>query len=183
MIKTSTRVIGKIALVLFLLWHMAAVFIYSIPREANDTYAKWAREELLPGVTPYMFATSQWQLWNIFSPDPLRRVTAYRIEVREGTTWKELTTIEPYAYSFFRHAPHMKMMGNLLDEFSDNRAPYAGRFLQLTCLEYKVESQTPIRLVYRWYVLPLLKEPMTKSWWAEWQPTTTDTVGFTITCP
>ncbi len=181
--QSPLNVAGKIVLIIFLLWHISAVFIYSIPREANDIFAKWSRIDLLPPVTPYMFATSQWQLWNIFSPDPLRRVTAYRIEIHEDNRWQELTTIEPYAYSFFRHAPRMKMMGNLLDEFSNNRAPYAGRFLQLICLDHAVSAETPIRLVYRWYVLPQLKEPMPKSWWAQWTAKTTDTIGFTTVCP
>lgn len=162
---------------------MFAVAVYSTPRDSKSDIAKLAKAKLIPLVTPYMYTTSQWQLWDIFSPDPMRRVTSYRIDVRESEDWRELVTFAPDGYSFFRHAIRIKMTGNLLNEFDDNRAPFAGRFMHLLCSEYNLSSGTPIRLVYEVYVLPYLTEPQTAAWWATWQPDITERIGFTSTCP
>jgi hypothetical protein len=179
------RTIGKVVLVLFLLWHMFAVAVYSVPRDSKDVFGLWAQIDLIPLVSPYMFVTSQWQLWNIFSPDPLRRVTSYRIEIRENERWRELITIEPDAYSIFRHSTRLKLMLNILDEFKNDRAPYAGRFMHLLCADYKLEQGTPIRLIYHWYVLPQLAELRSRAWWEQWSSALrpVDTLGFTTTCP
>lgn len=177
------RHVGRLVLVLVLIWHMFAVAIYSIPRDAKDVFATWTRIDLLPTVTPYMYATSQWQLWNIFAPDPLRRVTSYRIEIQKNGVWEPLITIGPDSYSIFRHATRMKLMGNMLDEFSNNRAAIAGRFLTLLCSEHNVPSGTSIRLTYDFYVLPYLTQPQTAEWWSNWQPQYNSNIGFTTTCP
>lgn len=177
------RTIGKALLVAFLLWHMFAVAAYSIPRDAKDDFAVLAHRKLIPLVSPYLFMTSQWQLWNIFAPDPLRRVTAYRVEVQEGRNWRTIDTVSPDMFSFFRHAARVKLMGNLLDEFSDNRAPFAGRYMQLLCMEQNIPTDTPIRLVYSYYVLPKPEKPQTMHWWAQQIPHWTDYTGFTTTCP
>lgn len=177
------RIAGKIILILFLLWHAFSVAFYSIPRDAKDVFSVWTRIDVLPVITPYMYVTSQWQLWNIFAPDPLRRVTAYRIDVQREGTWQHLITIEPNAYGILRHATRMKLMNNMLDEFSDNRAAMAGRYLALLCAEKGVPSDTPIRLTYEYYVLPLLTEAMNTQWWHNWQAKRMSNVGFTTTCP
>jgi len=183
MFRSPVDLLGKVLLVPFLLWHMFAVAIYSIPRDAKDVFSQWSRIDLLPAVTPYMYATSQWQLWNIFSPDPLRRVTAYRIEIQKDGLWQHLLIVDPSAFSLFRHATQMKLMGNILDEFRDNRAPLAGRYLSLLCAEYQIASDTPIHLIYDVYVLPLLDTPHTVTWWRQWEPEPFSTLGFTTTCP
>jgi hypothetical protein len=174
---------GRLVLVLVLIWHMFSVAFYSIPRDAEDVFSKWTRLDVLPLISPYMYATSQWQLWNIFAPDPLRRVTSYRIEVKEDAQWKELITIGPDTFSVFRHATQMKLMGNILDEFKDNRAPLAGRFLHLLCTKHGVASDTAIRLMYTYYVLPQPAEPQSAAWWRAWQPRPESYPGFTTTCP
>ena len=176
------RSLSRLVLVLFLLWHMFAVAVYSVPRAANDDVAVFTKRVLIPAVSPYMFFTSQWQLWNIFSPDPLRRVTAYHIEQEQTGVWKALETIEPDAFSPFRHAPRMKMMGNLISEFDNNRAPFAGRLMQLACATYGVPSGTRVRLVYRVYVLPYLTRPQTAAWWSAWKPDIEEHTGFVTSC-
>jgi hypothetical protein len=177
------RIAGKIILIFFLLWHMFAVAVYSIPRDAKDVFAQWSRIDLLPRVTPYMLITSQWQLWNIFAPDPLRRVTTYRIDIRTTEGWTTLTTVGPGSFSIFRHATHMKLLGNTLDEFKDNRAPIAGRYLHLLCAGHALPAGTPIRLFYDVYVIPFLTEPQTAGWWRMWKPEHSSSLGFTTTCP
>jgi hypothetical protein len=181
--RSLINVVGKSILVIFFLWHMFSVAVYSIPRDAKDAFSQWSRFDLLPLVTPYMYITSQWQLWNIFAPDPLRRVTTYRTEIRRDNGWVQLEAVGPDSFSIFRHATRIKLMGNMLDEFSDNRAAIAGRYLHLLCSEHNVPSGTPMRLWYDVYILPFLTEPQTARWWREWQPEYSSTLGFSTTCP
>ena len=74
---------SRLAVVGFVLWHAFAVLVYSVPRVAADPISTWTRRRLVPVVGPYMFLTSQWQLWNLFAPDPTRLVTIDRIDVGE----------------------------------------------------------------------------------------------------
>lgn len=186
MVHPLLRTLGKILFVLFLGWHMFAVAVYSIPREAKDAFAVWTRIDILPIITPYMFATSQWQLWNIFAPDPLRRVTSYLVFAETGDNgqdWNQIDEITPHSFSIFRHSTQMKLMSNLLDELKDDRGPFVGRYLELECAARHVVQGTPVRLVYRSYVLPVPPASKNRSWWDTWTPSPTELIGFTITCP
>lgn len=173
----------KIGLIVFVIWHMFAVSVYSIPRDAKDMYATWSRQVLLPKVTPYMLITSQWQLWNLFSPDPLRRVTFYRIETETNGDWYELTTIQPGTFSAWRHATWFKLLGNIWNEFDEPKSPLAGRMLHLLCKEHNVQEHTPIRLVYEYYVIPQHQKRESATWWNAWKPQTSSYIGFTTECP
>jgi hypothetical protein len=182
-IKNFFVIVGKICLMLFVTWNMFAVGIYAVPREAEDKIAVAWKQVLLPIVSPYVLFTSQWQLWNIFAPDPLRRVTFYRIETQQDGMWKEVTTIKPGSFSIWRHATQFKMLGNILDENSQDRAPIAGRFLHLFCGQEHIASTTPIRLVYVYYIIPYHSQRMPPSWWDTWLPDISSYVGFNTTCP
>jgi hypothetical protein len=162
---------------------MFAVAVYSTPRDSKSDVATLAKAKLIPFVTSYMYLTSQWQLWDIFAPDPLRRVTTYRIDIQDESGWRELETFGPHGYSFFDHAVYIKLTNNLLSEFEDNRGPFAGRFMHLVCAEHGITSGTRVRLVYQIYVLPYLTEPQTMQWWAAWEPEISERIGFTTSCP
>ena len=99
---------------IFGLWHAFAVLAFSVPRVARDPVSAWARGGLLPIVAPYMFITSQWQLWDLFAPDPPRLVAAYRTEVGSQDGWRELTTVRPGTFSIWRHNARFQLMRNLL---------------------------------------------------------------------
>lgn len=174
---------GKLLLIGFIAWHMFAVLVYSIPREARDMYAVLSRDVLLDVVTPYMYATSQWQLWNMFSPDPLRRVTFYRIETEANDQWYKRTTMQPGTFSIWRHATRFKMLGNLLNESDEPQSRLAGRMLHLLCKEYGLQKGTGIRLVYEYYMIPQHQERASAAWWNAWKPDTYSYVGFTTHCP
>ncbi len=173
----------KLAIALFVIWHAFAVAVYPIPRDARDPIAMWVKLDLLPIVTPYMLITSQWQLWNLFSPDPLRRVTFYKIEAQSGDTWHEIETIQPGSFSTWRHAVQFKLMSNMLDEFSQNRAPLAGRYLHLKCEEYGLAEGTSVRLTYMYYVIPYHERRESRAWWDAWKPEMNEHIGFTTECP
>lgn len=181
--NTFQKTAGRSLLIIFFLWHAFSVVVYTIPREAKDRYATLSHRLFLPVVERYMLITSQWQLWNLFSPDPLRRVTFYRIETAEGKDWRKLFTIEPGTYPPWEHATKFKMLMNTLDEFSNNRAPLAHRFLHLLCEEQSVAPETPIRLVYEFYTIPYHTQLMSRAWWESWKPDIDSYVGFTTRCP
>jgi len=63
------------ALIAFFLFHAAAVALYSIPREGVTGFPQALRAASMPIVSPYLLRTAQWQVWNLFAPDPLRRET------------------------------------------------------------------------------------------------------------
>lgn len=177
------KFIGKLLLIGFVLWHMFSVAIYTVPRVAVDPVAKWIMAKPLPIVTPYMLMTSQWQLWNIFAPDPLRLVTYYRVEVKNAGTWYELQLLQNGTFSIWRHATRFKLYSNLLNQDDTGHRELKGRFLQLICEEEKVSPGTPIRLVYQNYVIPYHEKRESTSWWNAWQPEPYDKIGFISTCP
>lgn len=181
--SSHMRIITKIIVIFFLIWHMFAVFFYAIPRDANDMFSQWTRLDILPIISPYMLQTSQWQLWNIFSPDPLRQVTAYLIEIQEDNEWKDLLSMDADSYSILRKPTHTKLMLNALDTSKDTQAPVAGRFLHLLCEEKGIASETPIRLSSIIYTIPYLTKPQSSQWWRKWQPEYFSRLEFTTTCP
>lgn len=181
--KHALRLSGKTAIILFVLWHTYAVAVYTVPRDAKDRYAQWIIAELIPDVTPYMLQTSQWQLWNLFSPDPLRRVTFYRVQTLDDETWTDVERIEPGHYSVWRHSTRFKMMGNMFDENAQNRGPLARRFLHLACREHGIAPGTNVRLLYEYYVIPYHTARQSRAWWDAWLPTPQQYVGFETLCP
>lgn len=181
--KTALRLFGQTAIILFVLWHSYAVAVYATPRVAKDPVSKWVIAELIPDVAPYMLQTSQWQLWNLFAPDPLRRVTFYRVQMLENETWKEVETIDADRYSIWRHAVRFKLMSNMLNEFEENREPLATRFLHLKCSEYDLPQGIPVRLVYEYYVIPKHEKRQSLAWWNAWKPDPQSYPKYDTFCP
>lgn len=177
------RILGKCFIGAFVFWHAFAIAVYATPREAKDPLAAFVKRDMIPLVTPYVQWTSQWQLWNLFSPDPLRRVTFYHVQAEENSMWRDIRTIQPGTYSMWRHATQFKMLSNILGEFESNREAVAGRFMHLICKEDGITSGTPIRLVYEYYVIPYHTKRESIVWWNAWKPQPERYTGFQTTCP
>ena len=171
----------KPLIIAFCLWHTAAVGIYALPGDAKDTVSTWVKGHLTRYVSPYILVTSQWQQWNLFSPDPLRRVSEYTLETQREGEWELLTTLKPGSFPWWRHAAQFKMLGSLL-EWDAKRDEVVDRFLQLACREHSLQPGTPIRLVYRFYVIPAHERLASVSWWWNWQPEVTVSPGLSTTC-
>lgn len=176
------RVLGKTALVVFILWHMFAIGVYSIPRSANDPLSTWMLATFVRPVAPYLFWTSQWQQWNMFSPDPLRRVTFYTIDIQKNGRWETIERIAPDSLSLWRRATMMKMMGNLFDQDTNGREPFGGKLLELMCTKYEVPPNTPIRMQYEWYVIPAHPTLQPSAWWLQWNPLVQHETAFESRC-
>lgn len=169
------------AIIIFCLWHMAAVGVYAIPTDATGAIPGWLRANVQPHVYPYILMTSQWQQWNLFSPDPLRRVMVYAVEADRGGTWEPVVTLGPGAFSTWRHAAELKYLGRLL-EGGENQLPLVERFLHVQCREYRLRPGTHLRLVYHWYVIPWLENPLSVSAWQNVVPNWSSSIGSEILC-
>jgi hypothetical protein len=56
-------------------------------------------------------------------------------------------------------------------------------YVQLQCEKYNLPPATPIRLNYRFYILPLLTEAQSSEWWRQWKPQWQEAYGLETTCP
>ena len=162
---------------------MFAVLIYTVPREAKDPFALLSRMTFLPVVTPYMQSTSQWQLWNLFAPNPLQVVTAYQLDVDRGHGWEFLTVMRPGTYPWWRNATYYKLFGNILDMNDRSKDHVKIRFVQLQCDTFHLPAATPIRLTYSYYTVPDPGSPQSIAWWRSFVPQWQTVEGLETTCP
>lgn len=86
------RGVIKTIIALFCVWHMTAIGIYSLYGVENVPVLSWL-DSKREYVRPYTLITSQWQRWNLFSPDPLRRVIQMSIEAEFNGKWQTMTVI------------------------------------------------------------------------------------------
>lgn len=174
----------KTGIVLFCLWHMFAVGITAVPRSAKDAFSEATRMLLLPRVTWYVQTTSQWQLWDLFAPDPLRLVTLYRIEKHmENGDWEEVTTIKPGSYAFPRHATFFKYLISTMNSDYPPVARAKERFLELQCEAYGLPPRTEVRMVLYTVVLPWNMSPVSRAFWKAWVPSLQQQIVSGTLCP
>ncbi len=179
----SLTTIGQAFVIIFCLWHMFAVATFAIPREASDSFSTSARTLFFPIITPYIHATSQWQLWNLFAPDPLRRVTERRIDTQREDGWHALRTFDGTSVPFWERATTYKLFSNILETDSHSKDGTKIRLMQkLGCEDFHLVSGTHVRIVEKWYDLPFLKYPVSGSTWSAWRPTNRVS-AMEISCP
>ena len=142
---TKTYRLRQILIIAFCLWHMAATGLYLLPVKGSKIVAK--AQSL---TKPYILLFSQWQKWDIFSPDPMRRVSVYRIELRRGADWIPVTYLDPQRISWWRSASEMKVLGRLEEGWSE-LSPW---YLRTYCPDVEGTPYANLRLVARSYVLP-----------------------------
>lgn len=176
------QILLRVLIVSFCLWHMFAVFMFSIPRAANDSFAVGTRRLFLPVVTPYVQSLSQWQLWDVFAPDPLRVISIYQIEKQDGNTWTAVETIKPGTYPFWQNATHYKYLINIISSTADNTKSARERFVQIECGKLHIPDGTSVRLSVVTTSLPWLTEPVTFSWWKTWTPEWSHSASLETVC-
>ena len=172
--------LGKIIIILFCLCHIFTVT--SLPLEANDPLTVSARNHLRPVVMPYLFATSQWQQWNLFSPDPLRRVTTYILQThkKDSNVWQDFAVINRKTVPWSALSRELKLLGNL--ESEKGYEPIRKALLQTYCRTLNLPTGTPVRLVYEQYVLPQPATPESKEFWQKYVPKTSRAIDTDILC-
>lgn len=130
---------------LFCLWHMFAVSAFIIPISYPGGMGT-VGEQLRGFSSPYVLALSQWQQWNLFAPDPIRRVSEYSIDRDVKGVWTLTTLIDPKAHAFYEYSKLMKVLGRLETTHSALVEP----FLRFYC----DESGARLRLRIDSYILP-----------------------------
>lgn len=175
------RSVGKVAVGAFCVWHMCAIAIYCLPAEAHDRITEYLRVQGQPIVSPYLFWTSQWQQWNLFSPDPLRRVTDYVIQTKENGDWHDLMTLNADTLSWASRTREMKMLFNL-EAGGASTAPVREAYLQIACEQYGIPVGTPLRFVFQTYVIPFTLTQVTLQDWQDYKPVKERTPDVEIVC-
>lgn len=176
------RLCGRVLISFFCVWHMAAVAVYALPWAAQDPFTQWLRTNVVPTFMPYVLWTSQWQQWNLFSPDPLRRVTTYVVSKEEAVgRFTPVDVIIPGRYSMFRHAAQFKLLAEVL-ESDPIRPAFVANFLQLECKELGLPRNTAVKITYRTFVIPKDRSIHSISWWREWYPTVMTTESPVTIC-
>ncbi len=120
MLGFSTRT-RQALIVAFCLWHMTAVALYVVPGALKT---RWSPIGEIRSLTdPYVLMTSQWQQWNIFSPNPLRRVSTFRVESTVNGVVGP-TIVDSERLSIWRRAKELKVLYRLEEEWASARETY-----------------------------------------------------------
>lgn len=173
------RTIVKTLIALFCLWHMAAVGIYSLYGVEDYPILAWL-DSKRSHVRPYVLITSQWQRWNLFSPDPLRRVIQMSIDAQIKGSWRPAAVINEQTVSFWRRAPELKTLRRMEDESLEELQK---RYVHVYCHDTGIAPGTPMRLRKEWFVIPKHDDMHPKQWWNDWQPEWHDKTLLETTCP
>lgn len=182
MIREYLRTFAKVGIALFCAWHMAAIGLYTIPGEATDRASRWVLDNVTPHATKYVLMTSQWQQWNLFAPNPLRRITFYRVETQNAEgSWAYVTSVNRYTYGGMRHAVRFKLLGQALEE-DTTRPELAERAAQVFCKEFGFEPEENIRIWHETTVVPYVHPSPSKAWWDAWEPAFESSLAIETTC-
>lgn len=133
-----------------------------------------------PWTRPYMLLTSQWQQWNLFSPDPLRRISQFRVDQSINETWYTILSIDQ-SLSYPRRAGMTKTLRRLEDRGSNDALMQ--RFLTLVCRNEGIPEGMNVRLERTYSVLPKPDTPMSIRQWREYQPQWNEDTLAEISCP
>jgi hypothetical protein len=154
--KRAARILGQLFVGAFFFWHAAAVAIYAIPMGTNHVIMSPVRAAGIKVFAPYVLSLSQWQQWNLFSPDPLRRVSRYRIERHLGSNkWQTVQSIVPGMYGQLRHANRFKLyIGMLERDQSTYNSAVLRHFLLSFCEPNHIPGGTAMRIMYVQYIVP-----------------------------
>ena len=171
----------RIGIVVLCVWHMTAVFLFAAPSDKLAVLDA-AKGAAMPVVRPYMLALSQWQQWNLFAPDPLRRVTTYRIDRLRDGRWELVQRIGPGTFPWHRHASWFKYFTGIIDDDGERMRPVQERFLELSCARLGMLPDTQLRLTLERRVLPHHEEVADVSWWMQANLPATDVSVATHTC-
>ncbi len=178
--RQMRTLVAKSAIVLFCLWHMFAVAAYSLPLNIKTPFIVSVRERVRPMVMPYVFTTSQWQQWNLFSPDPLRRVTSYILQTEKEGTWTDFAMINRKTVPWSALSRELKLLNNI--ETGENFLPARKAVLQNYCRTLGLPVGTPLRFVFESYVLPQSPSPPSLAFWQTYVPEITRTPDADVRC-
>jgi hypothetical protein len=176
----------KIAIAVFCLWHMMATGVYSLSSDWGISPISALKNTLQEDIRGYVLLTSQWQQWNLFSPDPLRRVSRYAVErsdcrleasLPNNCSWTPVLTVDE-SIAWWRRASILKMFRRMEDtEVND---PLVLRMLAIVCRDAALPPGASVRIRRQYFVLPKHERPAPLARWRAYTPTWSEsTIGET----
>jgi hypothetical protein len=171
---------GRLLVVGFCAWYVVSIGIYAIPEKTTFKPALWLRENVRPLISPSVLLTSQWQRWNLFSPDPLRRVTVQKIERQRDDEWQTIAMLEPDAFPWWRRANHFKLLSNAME---GKNTQMAQRYVQSLCATFALPPDTPLRATSMVSIIPAPHIPQSAKWWRTWRMTFEPRDELMTSCP
>jgi hypothetical protein len=159
---------------------MSAVVAFSIDTNWNIPPLTVFKETINPWTRPYILLTSQWQQWNLFSPDPLRRISQYHVEQSINENWHTILSIDA-SLPYPRRAGMTKTLRRLEDRGSNDALTQ--RFLALVCRDKGIPEGMTVRLQRTYSVLPHPAKPLSAEQWRAYEPLWTEDTLAEIPCP
>ncbi len=153
-------------IIVFCLLHMFAVAVFLLPSNPLHTL-----------VRPYMQLTSQWQSWDIFSPDPLRRASFFRLEIETKDMPETVALLDAAHLPWYERAKELKVLGRLYDDWGVLAADY----VRSMCPQFPQAAGEVMRLVASSTVIPSDLPHLATL--ASWNPSFEDRTLATIRCP
>lgn len=133
----------------FCLFHMTAVALYLLPADQVPERLEHAIHAVRTVTNPYILSLSQWQRWDIFAPDPLRKESTYRLEKRVRGQWVIAEDLSRDALPRAERAKTLKVLGRLEKDWKILVTSY----LKAQCERLDVHSRD-LRLVIASRTLP-----------------------------
>ncbi len=135
-------------IILFCLWHMAAVAFILLP-DGTGLYSRMlTRGQAI--VTPYVMSFSQWQKWMIFAPNPLTRVSLFRIDHWTGESWEPVASLDYASLPWWQREKELKILSNLESDWNALSSAYLKGF----CEPLGIGDGHTLWLVSRYNILP-----------------------------
>ncbi len=173
----------KILIGVFFFWHALAISTFAIPM-TDSVVLQTLRSTLIPPFVPYVLSLSQWQQWNLFSPDPLQRVAIYHLDAQLPTgEWTVDTMLRPNDYEWWRRSTHFKMFMNLFEPGDMHNPQVIDRLLQMHCAGRRLSSGTRLRLMMKYYLIQPPTSFIAAAKPQPWPPSTEDELIAVTVCP
>lgn len=175
------RVLIQFGIALFFFWHSFAIAVYSLPDTVEHPKILRYHDTAMKVVRPYMLMTSQWQQWNLFSPDPLRNVTQYKVETYTEGRWIEEFMIAPNDMPVGKRSSELKMLRRLHEksQYDDLLERYA----QMMCDEVLAAPGDIVRITEQSAIIPKDLSPASFSTWKSRNLEFKDASVTSVECP
>lgn len=160
--------IGRWLIIGFCGWHMVAILASSIPPEAKDQASILLRDGVNRITQPYLLWTGQWQMWNLFSPNPSNWIGELTVEAYLENGWEPISKFNSRDISIWRKADRIKLVENVsnIDGTPDELRI---RFLAVECAKAGIKTPVPVRILLH---SSLLKEDGSMPDDTEWYDST-----------
>lgn len=152
-------------IVAFCLWHMYAIAIYVIPDENQVVFIDKIVTASMPASRAYVFATSQWQKWNIFSPDPIRRISIYEVSIEQNGRWNRLKILTPTSPPWYLKPKELKLARQL----EEKNLGFISLYLKYICKTGQAPRGAHIKVSARSYALPPKEDLDRQGGWTKYK--------------